>query len=474
MRASGHEGGCAQDRSGMKAGNVNGAAMKGRWREGGGGLRGRQRRRETGSRRNIQREKKKSLCQLGSDWIRSDRFGSKSEGIRMEGRVRRLGRRRKAMTKGVKVKHAAKGQKSTYRNGRSHGCGRAVFQGMLDQRSIGEFMIMRESQMTGIDNSSNGKGALSRILFVLATFSGKMEIFSEGKIEKIKEMGFTNEEIIKDALRQVSGNVALAIEKLVSGAVQPRPCVEVLKDDEEPAAASSCTKSLAPIFTASQKPAALSQTSQRGRAPAKDKMNRMGRNNSKVIKSVSMVSFPSISRDPSRNTFVKREREQEEAGERSAATKQQEEGVHVIAEEQEQEDREDQACKRRRPADYERRPLAERMRPVDVKSIIGQRDVSDAIRKFLLAGSIPSIILWGPPGCGKSTLGKIVSRAEGYCSVFLSAVNSGLADVKRIVREAQTNLSLHGRKTILFLDEIHRFNKIQQARGALTRLAVTR
>ncbi|EKX44677.1 hypothetical protein GUITHDRAFT_109455 [Guillardia theta CCMP2712] len=257
---------------------------------------------------------------------------------------------------------------------------------------------------------------------------GAMEIFSEGKIHMIKEMGFTDEGIIKDALRQVSGNVALAIEKLVSGAVA-RPSVTVVKENEDaPPPSSSCTKSLAPIFTASQKPSLLSQPSQRGRAPVKEKPGRMGKSSSRLVKSSSMVSFPTMSRELSRSAVIKREREPEEEVNVMSDVKAGDVEVHVLPEEQEQEDREDQVPKRRRPADFERRPLAERMRPESVERIVGQRDVANAIRKFLLTGSIPSIILWGPPGCGKSTLGKIVSRAEGFTSVFLSAVNSGLAD----------------------------------------------
>ena len=105
-------------------------------------------------------------------------------------------------------------------------------------------------------------------------------------------------------------------------------------------------------------------------------------------------------------------------------------------------------------------PLAERVRPTALEDFIGQERLvgeEGIIRKAVLAGAVPSMILWGPPGVGKTTLAFLISRyvkAEFYT---LSAISSGVKDVRNVIEKAK----MHGR-TILFIDEIHRFSKSQQ------------
>ncbi|XP_022651998.1 ATPase WRNIP1-like isoform X1 [Varroa jacobsoni] len=114
------------------------------------------------------------------------------------------------------------------------------------------------------------------------------------------------------------------------------------------------------------------------------------------------------------------------------------------------------------------KPLAEVMRPTRLDGYVGQDDVvgeKTLLRKLINSEYMPSIILWGPPGCGKTTLAHIIashSRERGTKFVTLSAVASGTKDVKDIVSKAQTDQKMFQAKTILFLDEIHRFNKAQQ------------
>jgi putative ATPase len=111
-------------------------------------------------------------------------------------------------------------------------------------------------------------------------------------------------------------------------------------------------------------------------------------------------------------------------------------------------------------------PLAERMRPKTLDEFFGQADVvgeGKILRRMLEQGSLESsLIFWGPPGCGKTTLAHIIAGKVDANFVFFSAVTSGIADVRRIVGEAGQRLSYNGRRTILFVDEIHRFNKAQQ------------
>jgi putative ATPase len=110
------------------------------------------------------------------------------------------------------------------------------------------------------------------------------------------------------------------------------------------------------------------------------------------------------------------------------------------------------------------KPLAERMRPRSLDEIVGQRRVAGEgtpLRRALEAGKVHSMILWGPPGCGKTTLALLVARYADADFRAISAVMSGLPDVRKALAEAEGNFA-QGRRTVLFVDEVHRFNKAQQ------------
>lgn len=110
------------------------------------------------------------------------------------------------------------------------------------------------------------------------------------------------------------------------------------------------------------------------------------------------------------------------------------------------------------------KPLAERMRPRALDEIVGQQRVAGEgkpLRRALEAGKIHSMILWGPPGCGKTTLALLVARYADADFRAISAVMSGLPDVRKALAEAEGNFA-QGRRTVLFVDEVHRFNKAQQ------------
>ena len=110
-------------------------------------------------------------------------------------------------------------------------------------------------------------------------------------------------------------------------------------------------------------------------------------------------------------------------------------------------------------------PLADRMRPRFFEEFVGQEHIVDpgrVLRRALAAGRVPSFILWGPPGSGKTTLARLVAGGAQSHFESVSAVTSGVADLRRIVSEAQDRQGMHGHRTILFVDEIHRFNKAQQ------------
>lgn len=110
------------------------------------------------------------------------------------------------------------------------------------------------------------------------------------------------------------------------------------------------------------------------------------------------------------------------------------------------------------------RPLAERMRPRTLKDMVGQRRLlasGSALRRAVEAGRVHSMILWGPPGCGKTTLALLLARYADAEFVAISAVLSGLPQVREVLAEAQARFE-GGRRTVLFVDEVHRFNKAQQ------------
>ncbi|XP_074729399.1 ATPase WRNIP1 [Strix uralensis] len=116
----------------------------------------------------------------------------------------------------------------------------------------------------------------------------------------------------------------------------------------------------------------------------------------------------------------------------------------------------------------EGKPLAERLRPDTLADYVGQERVLGAqtlLRSLLESHEIPSLILWGPPGCGKTTLAHIIannSKKNGTRFVTLSATSAKTNDVRDVISQAQNEKRLFKRKTILFIDEIHRFNKSQQ------------
>ena len=110
-------------------------------------------------------------------------------------------------------------------------------------------------------------------------------------------------------------------------------------------------------------------------------------------------------------------------------------------------------------------PLAERLRPQSLDDYIGQKHLvgeNGVFRKFIASGSVPSFILWGPPGVGKTTLAKIVANALDRPFYTLSAVTSGVKDVREVIDKAKNQHLFNARPAFLFIDEIHRFNKSQQ------------
>jgi putative ATPase len=110
-------------------------------------------------------------------------------------------------------------------------------------------------------------------------------------------------------------------------------------------------------------------------------------------------------------------------------------------------------------------PLADRMRPVILGELIGQEHITargSLLHKAIENDRVFSMILWGPPGCGKTTLANIIARATQSEFVRISAVLSGVRDIRGIIDKAKEKRRLYKKRTILFVDEIHRFNKAQQ------------
>src|SRR5436853_711650 len=106
-------------------------------------------------------------------------------------------------------------------------------------------------------------------------------------------------------------------------------------------------------------------------------------------------------------------------------------------------------------------PLATRMRPRKFDQLVGQRQVVDVLRRLTSSGHLPSIVLWGPPGSGKTTLAGLLAGETNARMVSMSAVTAGVADLRKVVAEARVH-SRTGLRTVLFIDELHRWNKAQQ------------
>src|SRR5438874_6532688 len=128
-------------------------------------------------------------------------------------------------------------------------------------------------------------------------------------------------------------------------------------------------------------------------------------------------------------------------------------------------------------------PLAARMRPRTLDEVVGQEHLVEPgrlLRRSIEGDHVPSMILWGPPGSGKTTLAEVIARQTHAHFVTLSAVSAGVADLRKVVEDAKKLKQFSGQHTILFIDEIHRFNKAQQdavlphvERGVVTLIGAT-
>jgi putative ATPase len=119
----------------------------------------------------------------------------------------------------------------------------------------------------------------------------------------------------------------------------------------------------------------------------------------------------------------------------------------------------------RPPESFADRPLADRMRPRSLEEFVGQAHVvgvGKPLRQALEGGHLHSVVLWGPPGTGKTTLARLIAKRADADFIALSAVLAGVKDIREAVERARATRSSSGRRTVLFLDEVHRFNKSQQ------------
>lgn len=110
-------------------------------------------------------------------------------------------------------------------------------------------------------------------------------------------------------------------------------------------------------------------------------------------------------------------------------------------------------------------PLADRIRPQSLEEFVGQEHIlgpGKPLRQAIENDQVPSLIIWGPPGTGKTTLAHILAQTTGCLFTPFSAVTSGIKEIKKVMVEAEDQLKYYGKKTMLFVDEIHRFNKAQQ------------
>ncbi|HEX7221880.1 MAG TPA: AAA family ATPase, partial [Candidatus Limnocylindrales bacterium] len=113
----------------------------------------------------------------------------------------------------------------------------------------------------------------------------------------------------------------------------------------------------------------------------------------------------------------------------------------------------------------EQQPLAARMRPRSLDEFVGQQHLvgeRGPLRRSVARGHLSSLLLWGPPGTGKTSLARLLAGEIGAHFSTLSAVMSGVVEVRGMIAEAQERLALNQQRTVLFIDEIHRFNKAQQ------------
>lgn len=119
----------------------------------------------------------------------------------------------------------------------------------------------------------------------------------------------------------------------------------------------------------------------------------------------------------------------------------------------------------KKKAHRQRPPLADRMRPRTIEEFVGQTHLLGERRVLRLAlerGQVPSMLLWGPPGSGKTTLASLIAEHTRAAFVPFSAVTAGIREIREVIKHAQWHDQQEGRRTILFIDEIHRFNKAQQ------------